>query len=246
LQEVPSIYYQGKGLAMKVQEIMTRDVISVRPETPIRDVAALLAKRRISGVPVTTDDDKMLGIVSEGDLLRRPEIGTEPKGNWWLEGFAQADAIASTYAKAHGLKAGDVMTRHVASVHPSADLVEAAAVLDSHHIKRVPVVHEGKLIGIVTRSDIVRALSRSRTMQPGQALDDGTLQKAILEKMRVQFWLDTSFVNLTVRNGIVALGGFVATAEQRRALCVLIAEIAGVLDVEDNLEIGLPIVREFS
>ena len=144
---------------MKAQDIMTREVATVRPETSVREIAALMMEKNISGVPVVSDDGAIVGIVSEGDLLHRAEVGTERKHKWWFQIFADSDAAAREYAKAHGLSARDVMSRYVISVRDDADLRDVADILDSHRIKRVPVLHDGRLVGIISRRDLVRALS---------------------------------------------------------------------------------------
>ena len=231
--------------AMKAIDIMTRDVVAVDPRTSIHEVAALLVKHRISGLPVTAPDGRLLGIVSEGDLVERAEIGADPKGKWWLDGFSNTEALASRYAKAHGKTAAAVMTRQVATVGPNAELADVAQILQAHHVKRVPVVQDGKLLGIITRSDIVRAVSGAIGPAAPMARTDGDLQRAILERLRGERWLDASYVNLSVDKGRVMVAGLIGSNEERRALCSLVEEVAGPDTVIDQLEVGLPAVTEF-
>jgi CBS domain-containing protein len=141
---------------------MTREVVTVGPYTSVPDVAATMVAKRISGVPVLTDSGEIIGLVSQTDLLHRAEIGTERqvRRKWWLGNLADVNALAREYARAHGLKAQDVMSRYVISVRDDAELRDVADILDSHSIKRVPVLQAGRLVGIITRSDLVRALSR--------------------------------------------------------------------------------------
>ena len=229
---------------MKAQNIMTRDVVTIKPNASVHEAATLMAKHRISGIPVTTAVKQLLGIVSEGDLLERVEVGAEPKAKWWLDGFSNAQALASRYVKAHGATVADVMTRQVATVRPDAELDEVANVLQAHRVKRVPVVQDGKLLGIVTRSDIVKAVSGA--MGPGTGRrTDADLQRAILERMRTERWLDTSYVNLNVTQGKVNIHGLIGSAEERRALYTLVEELAGSGNVIDHLKVGLPLVTEF-
>jgi CBS domain-containing protein len=115
---------------MKAQEIMTRDVITVRPDTLVRDIAAPMVEKHISGVPVVTDNGKLIGMVSESDLLHRAEVGTERKHKWWIRTFADSGALAREYAKAHGLKPRDIMSRYVVSVRDDAELRDVADILD--------------------------------------------------------------------------------------------------------------------
>jgi CBS-domain-containing membrane protein len=231
--------------AMKARDIMTRDVVTVGPNASVHEVATLLATHHISGIPVTAADKRLLGIVSEGDLVERVEVGGEPKGKWWLEGFGNTQALASRYAKAHGATVADVMTRQVATVHPDADLEDVADIFQAHRVKRVPVVQDGRLLGIVTRSDIVKAVSGAMGPAAAKMRTDGELQRAILERMRVERWLDTSYVNCSVSKGKVTVGGLIGSAEERRGLRTLVEEVAGPDSVIDQLEIGLPVVSEF-
>ena len=227
---------------MKAHDIMTRDVVTIRPSTPVREVAVLMTERRISGVPVVSDAGTLVGIISESDLMRRAELGTEPPRKWWLSFFSDPDALARQYTKAHGLTAEDVMTRKVHTIGEDAEVEEIASAFERRKVKRLPVLRDGKLVGIISRADLVRALSKApEVTRP--TVDDATLEAQLVEKMRAQDWLDRSFLNVSVRNGIVELTGFIGSAEQRRALHVLIEETDGVHRIEDNLTIGLPSLR---
>ena len=128
---------------MNAQEAMTKDVITVGPETTVGEIAGLLVRHRISAVPVVSQDNRVVGIVSQTDLGHRSETGTEKKRKWWLDVFADADAKAREYIKSHGLKAQDVMTRFIVSVAKTASLSEVAEVLDTHRIRQVPVMEDG-------------------------------------------------------------------------------------------------------
>jgi CBS domain-containing protein len=136
---------------MKAREIMTWQVITVRPDTSVRDIAALMVEKHISGVPVVTDSGKLIGIVSQSDLLHRQEVGTERKHKWWFRIFGDASAAAREYVKAHGLTAHDIMSRYVVSVRDDAELREVADILDKSRIRRVPVVEGDRLVGIISR-----------------------------------------------------------------------------------------------
>lgn len=230
---------------MKAKDIMTRDVVTVGPDASVHEVAALLAKHHISGIPVMTQDDRLLGLVSEGDLIERAEVGADPKGKWWLVNFDDPTALASRYTKAHGAKTADVMTRHVATVGPDADLAVVADILRAHRVKRVPVVQDGKLLGIVTRSDIVKALSGAIGPGASKTRSDGELQRSILERMRIERWLDTSYVNVSVDKGKVTIAGLIGSKDEQRALCALVEGVAGSGNVIDHLKTGLPVVTEF-
>lgn len=225
---------------MQAHEIMTKAVVSVRPETSVRDIAALMTDKRVSGVPVLAEDGTVLGIVSQTDLLHRRELGTETKQKWWLKLFSDPDRSAREFSKAHGLKAKDVMTRHVVSVDESTDLADVAAVLDRNRIKRVPVLRNGKMVGLIARSDFVGMLSRTPAAGGGVAVDTASLQRVLREKINAQSWLNASYLNVIIDDGNVQLWGFVGSNEQRRALRVLVEETEGVKSVDDHLGVGYP------
>jgi CBS domain-containing protein len=226
---------------MKAQDIMTRDVTTVSPDTSVRDIAALMMEKHISGVPVLTNNGKIIGMVSQSDLLHRAELGTERKHKWWFRTFADSNALAREYAKAHGLKAHDIMSRYVVSVRDDAELRDVADILDSHRIKRVPVVHEGRLVGIITRGDLVRALSQVQISKAAKKIDNAALHKTLHDRIRTQPWINDSYINLTVNDGVVELWGFVVSTDQQAALRTLVEETEGVSRVEDKLSIAGPL-----
>ena len=144
---------------MLARDVMTRGVLAVRAETPVEEIAALLLSRSISAVPVVDGDDRVVGIVSEGDLMRRTEAETYRRPSWWLELVSDPASLARDYVKTHGRRASDVMTRQVVSVTEDTPVDKIASLLDSRRIKRVPVVREGKLVGVVSRADLLTARS---------------------------------------------------------------------------------------
>lgn len=221
---------------MKAADVMTKDVITVRPEAPVREIAALMTEKRISGVPVVGADGRLIGILSETDLLHRAETGTERQRKWWLGMFQDADSMARAYAKAHGLKAGDIMTTTIVTVGANTELHEVADLLEKRKLKRVPVVEDGRLVGMITRGDLVRALAGVKTMAPTQS-DDRTLLKAIDARMRAQPWLNANMIAVSVENGVAELRGLVPSADQQRALRILVEETPGLVRVEDNLTV---------
>jgi CBS-domain-containing membrane protein len=230
---------------MRARDIMTTSVVTTRPDSSIRDIAVLLSRRQFSGLPVVDAEGRLLGIVSEGDLIHHSAIGADPKGKWWLASLSDPDAIARAYSKAHGQTAGDVMVRHVATISDEADLEAVAATLDTHGIKRIPVIRDGRLVGIITRSDLVHALAHANSAGVGARRDNAAVQKEILGKMAEQSWLDASYVNVQVREDIVELGGFIASEDQRQALHVLVREASPSRKLDDKLKIGLPMVSDF-
>jgi CBS domain-containing protein len=220
---------------MNAQDAMTKDVVTVGPQTTVGEIAAVLVRHRISAVPVVSEDSRVIGIVSQTDLGHRSETGTERQRKWWLDMFADSDTKAREYIKSHGLKAEDVMSRIVVSVSKQATLAEVADVLDSHRIRQVPVMDGGKLVGMISRADLVRKLAEIKIAAPAARPDNGALQKAIWQEIKAQPWLRSAYVNLAVKDGVVELYGAVDSSEQRRALRVLVEGVSGVRKVEDNV-----------
>lgn len=223
---------------MKAHEVMSRNVISVKPSTLVREVAALLAEKRISGVPVVSEDGQVVGIVSETDLLHRAELGTDKPRKSWMTIFADADQLARDYTKTHGLHASQIMSRHVVSVSDETELRDVVNMFDRHRFKRIPVIRDGKLVGMITRGDVVRALNRQSPAVSGGQVSDADLQQTLLKKIRDTKWLFDSFLNLAVKDGVVELWGMVGSDDQRKALTVIIEETPGVKRISDNTKIG--------
>lgn len=227
---------------MKAHEIMTTDVTTVGLTTTVKEIATLLVNKRISAVPVVDEEQHVIGIVSESDLFHRAETDTERKRSWWLKVFTDTDVLARDYVKSHGLKAEDIMSRVVTSVHENAELAEVADILDTHRIRRVPVVKEGKLIGLISRADIVRALIQNEETSGGSRLDDSALQTAILKEIRAQSWLSARSVSVTVKNSVAELWGLVDSEDERKALHVLVEAVDGVQGVDDHVRLYPPMV----
>jgi CBS domain-containing protein len=228
---------------VKAQDIMTRAVVTVGPHTLVPDVAAMMVEKHISGMPVVTEGGEIIGIVSQSDLLHRVETGTERQSSrkWWILNLADADALAREYAKAHGLRAQDVMSRYVISVRDDAELRDVADILDTHRIKRVPVLQSGRLVGIITRGDLVRALSQVQTSKSAKTVDDAALHKTLHDRIQAQPWVNESCISVTVNHGVVELWGFVDTVDQRSALRALVEETNGVAHLEDKITVGVPL-----
>lgn len=225
---------------MKARDIMMQKVITVRPDTSVRDIAALMVENHISGLPVLTAEGEVVGILSESDLLHRAETGTERRHKWWFRVFGDSASLARDYAKAHGLKAHDVMSRYVISVRDDAELRDVADILDNYRIKRVTVMKDGRLAGIITRGDLVRALSQAQLSTTAKTMDNAGLHKLLHSRMRNQSWVNESYINVSVNDGVVDLWGFVDTLDQKNALRALVGETEGVTRVEDKLTVGVP------
>jgi CBS domain-containing protein len=223
---------------MDAGAIMTRGVVTVGPDTTVSDVAKIMLENRISAVPVVDQAGALVGIISEGDLLRRAEVGTEHRRSRWMElGFSSVH-LAADYVKEHGRKASDVMTRVVVTVRPETEVVEIANILESRHVKRVPVVINGRLVGIISRANIVQALASSeRTSESATAPQDREIQEALHRAMRKRKWAFLpSQANVVVRDGVVHLWGYIESEEARRAIIVMAENINGVRGVEDHMD----------
>jgi CBS-domain-containing membrane protein len=230
-----------KSAAMHAKEVMTRDVVTVGPDTPVREIAERLLAHRISAVPVVDGAGKLLGIVSEGDLMRRPESGTERRGSWWLGLFDSSEDRLREFAKSRGQRARDVMTREVVSVGERTPLDKVAALLEKRRIKRVPVVRGGKLVGIVSRANLLRGLvAEKRTARPSPS--DPALRKKVLAAIRTS-GARSEFIDVVVSGGVVHLWGGVYSQEDRAAIRAAAESTPGVKGLEDNLGIFSPMVR---
>ena len=218
---------------MLAKDVMTTKVVKVSAESTVPEIAQLLMKNHISGVPVVGPGDKIVGIVSEGDLLRRSEIGTERHRPWWLTILAGNRDLAREYVKAHGLRARDVMTRDVLTVAEDAPLTKIASILEERGIKRVPVVRAGKLVGIIARADVVRVLASAKADRPSKSLDDDrAIREGILKTLRGADWSVSPYVNVIVTKGMVHVWGLVDSEEEKEALRVACENVAGVKSVE--------------
>jgi CBS domain-containing protein len=235
---------------MRAMDVMTTNVITVGPNTSVQEVATLLSERGISGVPVVDAEDRVVGIVSEGDLLHRIETGTERRverrRSWWLDRIGSDEDLARDYVKSHGRTVKDVMTREVISVTDTTELADIATLLETKSIKRVPVIRDGKLVGIVSRANLVRALAAAGThLTTDAASDDRTIRDKLLAELKGQEWVHTWAADIIVRDGVVHLWcSDDRPDEERRALRVAAENVPGVRGVEEHI-VPAPIYPAF-
>jgi len=227
----------AEPLHMNVLDIMTRKVATVTPETPVLEVAALLAERRVSAVPVTDGEGRTVGIISEGDLMRRPESGTERRTPWWLGAFLWPDRLAERFIKTHGLRAEDVMTTNVVTIAPGASLAEAAQLMERHGVKRLPVTREDRIVGIVARADLVRALAAVAPARAGVE-DDSTVRERLEQALERERWVPFNDLFVTVIEHRAHLWGTVHSQTQAQALQILARGVPGVASVESHLTVN--------
>ena len=221
---------------MKASDIMTAPVIAVGPRTPVGEIAALLLEKRISAVPVV-DEGRLVGMVSEGDLLHRHEIGTDRRvraGSWWLRLFSE-DRSAAQYVKSHARLARDVMTRAVVSITTETPVTQIAALLETRRIKRVPVLRGRAILGIVSRANLVQAIAAA--VHPDKRIhpsSDDAIRGRLLTELERHSWWRPSHSSVLVNERVVHYRGTVDSEEERDAARVVAESIAGVRGVDDR------------
>lgn len=221
---------------MLASDVMTAKLVTASESTTIHEAARLMSEHDVSALPVVDESGRLIGIVSEADLLRRSEIGTEIARPWWQEAVMPGFTLAKDYLRAHGQEVRDVMSTHVISAPPTATVGEIATLMERHRVKRIPIVEEGRLIGVVSRSNLVQALASVKSGPGNAAIDaDRTIRAELLSRLAQQSWTDFGDRNITVAEGVVHLWGLVGSPEEREALVTLAAEVPGVKRVEDEM-----------
>jgi CBS domain-containing protein len=232
---------------MRASDVMTTKVITASPETPVQELAALLSSQSISGVPVVDASNNIVGIVSEGDLLFRTETHIERrtarKRSRWFDAFTREQDAALDYIKTHGRTVGDVMTRQITTVSETTHLAEVADLLETKRIKRVPVVRDGKVVGIVSRANLVRALAATKIPPAAETdMDDRGIREALLAELQGQRWARFWVEDIIVRDKIVHIWCSDDHPEaERRAFRVAAENTPGVVAVEEHL-VPVPII----
>jgi len=219
---------------MKARDIMSREVVSVSPGETILHAARIMLQRKFSGLPVVDDAGTLVGIVTEGDFLRRAETGTLRRRPRWSEFLLGPGRLAGEYTRAAGQVVQDVMTRDVCTVTEDAELADVVDLMERNHVKRLPVLRGGKVVGIVTRRNLLRALAGLATAKPAVAGDDDAIRARVIAELGKQPWAPM-LPNVIVTNGNVKLVGTVFDDRQRDALRVLAGNVPGVKSVQDEL-----------
>lgn len=219
---------------MNAADVMTQSaLVTVTPRTTIADAAGLMLQHRISGLPVVDEKGQLLGIVTEGDLLRRTETGTERRHKPWLELLLGPGRLAQEYVDAHAQFVSEVMTRDVVSVTPQSPLSEVVRLMERRNVKRLPVLEAGRLAGIISRANLVRALVNNLP-EPAER-SDAEIRDCILAEMAKQPWGPRASVAVQVMAGVVELTGALTDERERIALRVLAEGIPGVKAVRDRV-----------
>src|ERR1700746_255137 len=221
---------------MRAADVMTSEVITVDENASVQEAAKLMAAHGISAVPVVDRERRMVGIVAEGDLLHRAETGTERRRSWWLEMMSSTNQLAGEYIKSHSGRVSDVMTRDVLSVTEETPVADIAVLLETNRIKRVPVLRDGKLVGIISRANLVRALAMTiSAAADGAEADDRVIRDKLLAELKAQKWAEVSPANVTVKDGVVHLWSSYLSEQEKRALVVAAENTPGVRRVEDHM-----------
>ena len=219
---------------MKARDIMTTGVVSIRPESLLSEMLQIMLDRRISGVPVVNASGKLVGMITEGDCLRRVETGTQIKRPLWREIFTGPEKLAEEYVRAHGRKVSEVMTTNPITVTEDTDVSEIIHLMDKNRIKRLPVVRGGALVGIVSRANLIQALS-GLLRDANVSQTDAEIRNNIVTALAKLPWPAGEFVNVTVKDGIVDLWGSFTAFHQDEAAVVAAENVPGVKEVRNHL-----------
>jgi CBS domain-containing protein len=220
---------------MKAADVMTGRVISVAPDASILECIRLMLQHRISGLPVIDAGGALVGIVTEGDFLRRVEAGTERKRPRWLEFIAGPARLADEYVRSHGRKVAEVMTPDPITIGEDTPVDEVVRLMEERRIKRLPVMRAGKVVGIVSRANLLRALATVGREAAPAAKDDAAIRARVLAELAKQPWAPRDLIDVTVRNGEVALWGVVTADRQREATAVVAENVPGVKQVTNHI-----------
>lgn len=220
---------------MNASDVMVRDVVTVGPEEPVSKAVQLLVDHDISALPVVDGDRHVIGILSESDLLHREKIGTEIHRAWWLEAVTPPSILALDYAKSHGRRVAELMSEDVISAEEDTSLSEIANILEKRRIKRIPILKDSKLVGIVSRANLIQALASTPSQPEKDQLADRGIRSAILARLAEQPWTNFGERNVVVSNGIVHLWGLVGSPDEHKALLALAENVEGVREVSDEM-----------
>jgi CBS domain-containing protein len=222
---------------MKASEVMTSRVISIEPDATIVQAIKLMLKNHVSGLPVVDRMGKLVGMITEGDFLHRREIGTEIERNAWLVAFFGPDQSAQDYVRGHGVKVAELMTRPPITVDEDTSLDQVVHSMERHRIKRVPVLRKHKVVGIISRANLLRALLSIHRSAPKTSRNDQEIRERIVADIEKQDWAYGSDIMVLVRDGIVDLCGTLSDSSQRGALKALVSEKSGVRKLYDHLQL---------
>lgn len=220
---------------MRAMDVMVRDVITVKPDDDVAEVVKLLTENDVSALPVVDDNGNVVGVISEADLIHREEIDTEKQHPWWLEAVMPASTLAEEFAKSHGRRVEEIMSTDAVTASEDTSLGEIAMLLERHRIKRIPIVRERKLVGIVSRSNLIQALASLQVQADAGNASDRKIRLDLLDRLDGQTWTDFGERNVTVSSGIVHLWGLVGSQAEHKALVALAEGVPGIVRVSDEM-----------
>jgi CBS domain-containing protein len=220
---------------MNVKEVMTSPVLSVEMDSPILPAIRIMLQRRISGLPVVDKQGHLVGIVTEGDFLRRAETATQRRRPRWLEFLIGPGRLADEYTRSHGRKVNDVMTPDPITVTEQTPLEEVVRTMEKHRVKRLPVIRGEALVGIVSRANLLHALAGIAGDIKPATTSDGAIREQLLAELGRQPWAPAALVNVIVKDGIVELWGTITDERERQAIVVAAENVPGVKAVRDHL-----------
>ena len=218
---------------MKARDLMTSPALTIAPDATVEDAVRLMIDRKLSGLPVVDAQGRLVGMVTEGDLLRRGELGTERKRARWIEFLFGAGASAVDYARAHGRRIHEVMTDQPVAIAEDAELPEIVDLMEKRHIKRLPVTREGAIVGIVARADLIRGLAQKRLA--AAPASDREIRERIIAELAAQKWAPVGLIGVDVEHGEVRLSGAILDERAREAIRIVAENTAGVTKVHDAL-----------
>jgi len=219
---------------MRAHQIMTHKVITVGPDTSIADAAAIMLKNHVSGLPVVDASGKLVGIVSEGDFIRRAEIGTQRTRSRWLQFLVGPGKTATEFVQQQGRKVAEVMTPDPYTISESTTLPEVVQLMEKRNIKRLPVMRGDQIVGIVTRANLLQAVAGLAREIPDPTADDDHIRDRIIASIEKNDWRPFG-LGVTVRNGVVHLHGVIVDEASRQAAVVACENVQGVKEVHDHL-----------
>jgi len=220
---------------VKAVDVMVRNPITIGPDDNVGAAIKLLAEHDVSALPVVDGNGALVGLISEADLVRREEFATDKHRPWWLEALTPASTLAGEFAKSHARRVREVMSERVVSAAEDTPLREIANLLERNRIKRVPILRDGKLVGVVSRSNLIQAMATQLPIEDHSAAhSDRDIRLEVLEELAKQKWTDFGSRNITVRDGVVHIWGLVGSREEHKALLALVEAVEGVKSVSDE------------
>lgn len=220
---------------MNAQEIMTRRVFTVRRDSSLQEAVAAMLEHGVGGMPVVDESGQPVAMLSESDLLRRTELGTQRRRPRWLEFLIGPGKLAAEYTHTHGRTVADVMSERLYTVAPDTPLQEVVQLMEKHRVKRLPVLEDGRLVGIISRANLLRALALAAPALPAASKSDGEIRERLVQELMTSTWAPRSMLDIVVRDGEVHLYGTILDDREREALCVAARNTPGVRAVHDHL-----------